>query len=74
MERHEEVTRSKKHIFINNFIGGIAWGIGATIGLAILFAVLGVVLANVNLIPIVGSFVSETIKFVLQNNPELIRQ
>lgn len=74
MEKHEEVYRPKKQIFINNLIGGIAWGFGATIGLTLLFALLGLVLANVNLIPIVGSFVSETLKFVLQNNPELIRQ
>ncbi len=73
MEKFEEVKRGKREIFVNNFVGGIAWGLGATVGIALLFAFLGIILTKVNLIPVVGNFVSDTLKFVLQNNPELIR-
>ena len=67
MEPHEKIERTKRQIFINNFIGGIAWGLGATIGLAIVLTTLGLVVSKVNLIPVVGTFVSNILSFVLQN-------
>ncbi|KKQ95136.1 MAG: hypothetical protein A3C27_00665 [Candidatus Levybacteria bacterium RIFCSPHIGHO2_02_FULL_39_36] len=73
MEPHEKIERTKRQIFINNFIGGIAWGLGATIGLAIVLTTLGLVVSKVNLIPVVGTFVSNILSFVLQNNPQLMR-
>lgn len=62
-----------KKIFLNNFLGGIAWGLGATVGLAVVLAVLTFILGKINLVPIVGTFVADVIKFVLQNNPQLIK-
>ncbi len=62
---------SKKQIVLNNFIGGIFWALGATVGLALIFMVLTVISKNVNLVPVVGSFVSEIIDFVINNNPRL---
>lgn len=73
MDPHEKVNRNKKEIFINNFIGGIAWAIGATIGIALIFAALTFIVTRVNLVPIVGQFVTDVIKEVLQKNPQLIR-
>jgi hypothetical protein len=58
-------------IISSNFIGGIAWALGATIGLSLIFALLGLVAKNVNLVPIVGSFVSQVLNFVMANNPHL---
>jgi hypothetical protein len=67
MERHEHVVASKKHIFFNNFLGGVAWGIGATIGATIIVAVLTFILREINLIPFVGDFVTNIAERVLQN-------
>jgi|GEM_PF-494507 len=58
-------------IITNNFIGGLAWALGATIGLSIIFTILGMVAKNVNLVPVVGSFVSQVINFILATNPHL---
>jgi hypothetical protein len=72
MERHEEIHKSRKHIFLNNFLGGIAWGLGATVGVSIFFAVLAFILSKINLIPYVGEFVSNIATYVLANNPNLL--
>lgn len=72
MERYEQINKKRGRIFIDNFIGGIAWALGATFGLAIIIAVLGIVLRNVNLIPFVGNFVEGVIEFVITKNPNLL--
>lgn len=65
-------ARLKLHeIMSNNFIGGVFWALGATIGLAIIFAILTIISNNINLIPVIGSFVSEIIDFVINKNPDL---
>lgn len=69
--KFEDIHKNRKEIFINNFIGGIAWGLGATFGVSILIAILGFIASQANLVPIVGSFVSDVINFVLQNNTNL---
>ena len=58
-------------ILLNNFIGGVAWGLGATVGLAMFFAVLTLVANNMNFVPVVGSFVSDIINFILATNPNV---
>lgn len=73
MEKHEQIHRTKRQIFFNNFLGGIAWGLGATVGVTIFFAIFTFVLSKVNLIPVVGSFVSGVTSYVLQTNPNLLR-
>ncbi len=73
MERYEGVKASRKQILINNFLGGLSWALGATIGLAITVFVLGILSKNINLVPVVGNFVSDVIREVLQKNPQLIK-
>jgi hypothetical protein len=58
-------------IIWNNLLGGIAWGIGATVGLAVFFYLLTMLAKNVDLVPIVGSFASEVIDFILATNPRV---
>jgi len=70
-EKYEQVKRSKKEIFLNNIIGGIAWGIGVTIGLTLLIALLGFLANQINLVPVVGGFISEVIKFILSKNLDI---
>lgn len=72
-ERYEGVKRNMKDMIINNFIGGIAWALGATVGLSIIFAIFGIIVKNINLVPVVGNFASQIITFVLQNNPHLVK-
>lgn len=58
-------------IIWNNLLGGISWGIGATVGLALFFSILSLIAKNVDLVPIVGSFVSDIIDFILSTNPRV---
>ena len=69
--RHLHVHKGKLEIFINNFLGGMAWGLGASVGVSLLFTLLGLLAAKVGVVPIVGSFVSSVLSFVLQNNQYL---
>lgn len=62
---------SMKEIMFNNFIGGAAWALGATIGLSLIIAILTILAKNINFVPIVGSFVSHVINFILATNPNL---
>lgn len=72
MERHEQVNKKRETIFIDNFIGGIAWALGATVGLSIIIALLSIILKNTNLIPFIGNFVAGVIEFVITKNPNLL--
>lgn len=66
----------RKKIFFNNFLGGIAWGLGATVGVSILVALFGFLLRQVDVVPVLGTFVSDITAFVLENlqrNPELVQ-
>lgn len=58
-------------ILVNNFMGGIAWALGATVGLAMFFAILTLISKNINFVPVVGSFVSDIINFILATNPNV---
>ena len=60
-----------KQIILNNFIGGIAWGLGATIGLSIVITLLGLLAKNLDLVPVIGTFASEVVDFVLHHNNNL---
>lgn len=73
MEKYERIKLNRKEIMLNNFLGGVAWGTGATIGLSFFLTLVGLIVKKVGLIPIVGSFVSDIISFVLQNNPNLLK-
>ena len=71
-DKSTEIYHKRLHkILFDNFLGGIAWGLGVTIGAAIIIAFGGFILSQVNLIPVIGSFVAEVVKFVQQSNPNL---
>ena len=71
MERYQQVDKKRKTIFVDNFLGGIAWALGATVGLSIIVAILGLILKNSNFIPFFGNFVAGVIQFVITKNPNL---
>lgn len=59
---------SRKEIVFNNFIGGIFWALGATVGISLLFALLGLLGKFINIVPFVGTFVSQIVSFVMDHN------
>lgn len=73
MEPHEKVNRSKKEIFINNFIGGVAWGLGSIIGFTIIFAIIGSLISKIDFVPIIGEFVQDVVNNVLQRQNPLLK-
>ena len=64
MSKNENVFRNKRSILFNNFLGGIAWSIGVWIGTTIILGLSLFFLSKVNLVPVVGNFVSEVTKYV----------
>lgn len=72
MEKQEFIYKDRKAIFINNFLGGIAWGLGATFGVTIILSILVFVLSKINLVPVVGSFASQVVNYVIVSNPHLL--
>ncbi len=72
MDRHEQIHKSRTEIFINNFLGGVAWGLGATLGISIILAITAFLLSRVNFIPFVGDFISKILNYVLVSNPNLL--
>jgi len=72
-QRYEQVSENIGKILKYNFVGGVVWGLGATIGVSIVLALIGLILHQINLIPVVGSFVTGVVKFILQNDPHLLK-
>ncbi len=57
-ERHKFATnKSRKQIFMDNFIGGLAWGVGSIIGATIIVGVLGLIITGTKEVPLLGDFV-----------------
>ncbi len=72
LQPYENSSKLKRHeIILNNFLGGIAWALGATVGLSFIFILLGYLAKEVNLVPVVGSFVSQVINYILATNPNV---
>jgi len=68
MQKYEEIHRNRKDIILNNFLGGIAWGLGATVGVSLVIALLSIIAHYINVIPIIGKFISDVIDVVLKTN------
>jgi hypothetical protein len=67
MEPHEKATTSsKRQIMLNNFLGGISWSLGTTIGFTIILMILGYILSQVDVVPLLGEFLSDVMKSSLQ--------
>ena len=72
MEKHEQIHKTRRQIFFNNFLGGIAWGLGATLGVSIVLTLVVFILSKINFVPFVGNFASQVVNYVLISNPHLL--
>ncbi len=71
-DKYDKVRESKKELFFNNLIGGIAWGLGATVGAAIILALTGVILTKVNTVPVIGNYVENVLQYIAENQKTAI--
>lgn len=53
---------NKKQIMVNNFIGGLTWSLGAFIGIALLSVFIGLIISKINLVPVIGGWLSDILK------------
>lgn len=54
--------KTRRSIFVDNLIGGLAWGLGAFIGLSILIGIVGYIISQIDLIPIIGSWLAQILQ------------
>lgn len=58
--------KSRKQIFIDNAIGGLAWGVGSVIGATIIIGLLGLIISRSRNIPLIGDVVNVIIEEINQ--------
>lgn len=72
MQPVEKVERNRKRMFVDNFIGGIAWAVGVFVGGTIVISILLFAFSKIDLVPIVGDFVINVVENIAQKSPELV--
>ena len=65
MAKLNDVYRSRKKMLFDNFLGGIFWSIGVWVGTTVIIALF---LSKLNLVPIVGDFVSQVANYLSKTN------
>lgn len=63
-DRFLDLNISRKTIFFNNLLGGVAWGLGATVGASIILALLGFLISQAHVIPVIGTFIGQLGRFI----------
>lgn len=71
-EKYNQVYRSRKEIFLNNFLGGVAWSLGTLVGAVIIVGIIGFLLSKVNLVPLIGSWLAQIIQEAIPKNQILM--
>jgi hypothetical protein len=64
VELAHRVYRSRQALFIDNMIGGIAWGAGSVMGATVVVAVIGLILSQLVRVPLIGSYISDVVEEV----------
>ena len=57
--------RSRRRIFFDNFLGGVAWGVGSVIGATLVIGLLSLIFVRMKRIPLFGELVQ---KFAVEIN------
>lgn len=58
-------------MLLDNFLGGIVWSLGVWVGTTIVVAILVYFLAKVNLVAVVGEFMSDVSVYMAKDSPFL---
>ena len=57
-----QVYRSRHRLFIDNLVGGVAWGVGGVIGATVVVAVILFVLAQLENFPFIGNIAKNIVE------------
>ena len=71
-EKFEQIYRSRREIFFNNFLGGIGWRLGTLVGAVIIVGIIGFLLSKVNVVPLIGSWLAQIIQEAIPKNQILM--
>ncbi len=66
-ERYLQVVDNKKKYLTMHFLGGMASGVGGAVGATIVVGLLLFVVSKLQLVPIIGNFVTGVIEVVNEN-------
>ncbi len=53
------VYRKKRHLFLANFLGGLAWGLGSVLGATLIVATILFLLNALGGLPIIGDYITD---------------
>jgi hypothetical protein len=66
-QRYLQILDNPRRFLLYSFLNGIAGGLGRTIGATVVIAILAFILSKVQLVPIIGEWVSEIVAIVREN-------
>lgn len=65
--------KTKGQIILDNFLGGISWSLGTIVGFTLIAILAGFFISRINLIPVIGNWLTDIIRHTSQNlNPASI--
>jgi hypothetical protein len=59
-EKFTQIYKPRRQIFLDNLVGGIAWGVGSVIGATLIIGILGIIISQTRSIPFLGQIVNLT--------------
>ena len=62
-EQHLKIYKKKRHIMLDNFLGGVAWGLGTVVGISIIAVFVGFLISKIDVIPIIGDWLANVLRY-----------
>jgi|Deesub1362B_J571_1020462.scaffolds.fasta_scaffold02316_3 hypothetical protein len=66
-QRYLQILDNPRRFLLYSFLNGVAGGLGRTIGATVVIAILAFILSKIQLVPIIGEWVSEIVAIVREN-------
>lgn len=66
-ERYLQMVDNLKKYLLYHFLGGLASGLGGVVGASLVFALIVFTVSKLQVVPVIGNFVTEVIKVVEEN-------